>query len=123
MKGSSDGLEALFPDLLVLSQIAYLILTKVSDLQILQEATADDHDEISETASMRIETLTNIDVSSQPSALSVNGEGDDEEGDVYVSESDNFLTKEMESEADVRESTGYGVCAAIFSSIFLTHRI
>jgi hypothetical protein len=39
------------------------------DFQILQEATADDHEEISETASTRIETLTSIDTISQPSVL------------------------------------------------------
>ena len=97
IKDFNDSLDALFPDLS--SQTAHLIRTdidqsfEIRDLQILQEATADDHEEISETASMRLETLGTIDTISQPSAPTVTGEDDDEEGD--VTENDNVLTKEM----------------------------
>ena len=62
-------------------------------MQILQEATADDHEEISETASMRLETLTTSDAISQL-ALTATGEDDGEEGDV-TAERDNVLTKEI----------------------------
>ena len=98
IKDFNDGLEALFPDLS--SQTAYLIRTdidqsvEIRDLQILQEATADDHEEISETASMRLQTLGTIDTISQPTALTMTGEDDDEERD--ATGSDNVLTKESE---------------------------
>jgi Prion-inhibition and propagation len=96
IKDFNDGLGALFPDLS--PQTEQLIRTEIDqsveirDLQILQEATADDHEEISETASTRLETLTNIDAISQP-ALTVIGDDDDEEGD--VTESEDVLTKEI----------------------------
>ena len=98
IKDFNDSLEALFPDLS--TQTAHLIRTdidvsvEIRDLQILQEATVDDHEEISETASMRLKTLGTIDTISQPSALAMTGEDDDEEGD--VTESNNVLTKDSE---------------------------
>ena len=98
IKDFNDSLEALFPDLS--TQTAHLIRTDIDEsveirhLQILQEATADDLEEISETASMRLKTLGTIDTVSQPSALAMTGEDDDEEGD--VTESNNVLTKDSE---------------------------
>ena len=96
IKDFNDSLGALFPDLS--PQIKQLIRTdidqsvEIMDLQILQEATADDHKEISETASMRLETFTTIEATSQP-ALTVTGEDGYEEGD--VTESEDVLTKEL----------------------------
>ena len=93
IKDFNDDLVALFPDLS--PQTEHLIRTdidqsvEIRDLQILQEATADDHEEISETASMRLETLTTSDAISQL-ALTVTGEDGGEEGD--VTESDNVQT-------------------------------
>ncbi|KAJ7748394.1 prion-inhibition and propagation-domain-containing protein [Mycena metata] len=61
IRGFNDSLEALFPD--VASKAATLIRNdidmsvEVRELQVLQQATADGHEEISETASIRIETL------------------------------------------------------------------
>ena len=96
IKDFNDGLEALFPDLS--SQMKHLMRTdidqsvEIRDLQILQEATADNHEEISESASMRLVTLGTIDTVSQRSALTATGE-DGDEGD--VTESKNVLTKEI----------------------------
>ncbi|KAJ7017007.1 prion-inhibition and propagation-domain-containing protein [Mycena alexandri] len=61
IRGFNDSLEALFPD--VASKAAALIRNdidmsmEIRELQVLQQATADGHEEISETASIRIETL------------------------------------------------------------------
>ena len=99
IKDLNDGLGALFPDLS--PQTKQLIRTdidqsvEIRDLQILQEATADDHEEISESASMRLETLTTIEDISQP-ALTVTGEDDDEEGNVTESEDVLVLTRDSE---------------------------
>ena len=97
IKDFNDSLEALFPDLW--PQIEHLVHTDIGqsvdikNLQILHEATADDHEEIPRPASMGLETLGTTGTISQPSALTMTGEdGDDEEGD--VTESDNMLSKE-----------------------------
>jgi hypothetical protein len=61
IKGFNDNLESLFPD--VKSKTAILIRNdidqseEVQTLQLLQEATADEHEDISETASVRLEAL------------------------------------------------------------------
>jgi len=97
IKDFNDSLDALFPDLS--SKTAHLIRTdidqsvEVRDLHILQEATADDHEEISETASMRLETLgstISLEVSTVAGEGPVQVVGDTEE-------SKDMLTKELEA--------------------------
>jgi hypothetical protein len=61
IRGFNNSLEALFPDLA--SKTAALIRNdidqsvEIRELQVLQEATANEHEQISETASIRIEAL------------------------------------------------------------------
>ena len=117
IKDFNDGLEALFPDLS--SQTAQLIRNdidqsvEIRDLQILHEATADDHEEISETASMRLETLGSTISRSAPT---VTGGDDDEEGD--VAESGDVLTEKMAALTEYVKKKNEG---ALTLSIFGPH--
>lgn len=102
IKDFNNSLEALFPGLS--SQTAHLIRTdidqsvEIGHLLVLEKATADDHEEISETASMRLEALGST--ISRRSASTVTG--DDEEGDVTESnveviESDGVLAMGLDA--------------------------
>ena len=61
IKGFNDSLDSLFPDITksatskILGEIGESC--EIRDLQLLQQAAADEHEEISETASIRLENL------------------------------------------------------------------
>lgn len=61
IRGFNDSLERLFPDIMKRSSGKILSEIEVSDeirpLQLLQQAAAGEHEEISETASVRLESL------------------------------------------------------------------